>query len=344
MYVKDFDYNLPSDRIAQEPACKRDQSKLLVVNRENESLSQKIFKDIVSFFNKGDVLVLNNTKVLPVRLFARRKTGAKIELLLLNEESQGVWTALIKPSRRIKLSEELLFPDTEFKVKMLDRKREGKWRVEFSPLEARELMYKKGVMPTPPYIKKELKRQESYQTIFAENDGSIACPTSGLHFTEEVLSGLKQKGVKVVYITLHVGLGTFKPIETDLVENHFMDEEYCEISSAIAEIINNAKAQGKFVWGCGTSSVRTLESFAVCDKEKKINKVKPGFKKTDLFIYPGYDIKIVDKLITNFHLPRSTNLFLVASFLGREFLLKSYRYAIENNFRFYSFGDAMVIL
>ncbi len=344
MDIKDFDYNLPQDRIAQEPHFKRDESKLLVVNRDTKDLSQKMFKDILSFFNQGDVLVLNNTRVLPVRLFCRKKTGAKIELLLLEEVSEGVWKSLVKPSKRIKETDVLLFEETEYTAQVLKKVGKGIWELEFSLRDVKGLMYKKGVMPTPPYIKKRLTQSESYQTVFAQKEGSVACPTAGLHFTEELINELRDKGVEIVYVTLHVGLGTFRPIETEVVQDHFMDKEYCQIIPEVAETINKAKSRGSNVWGCGTSSVRTLETYAYFDEKKKVNQVKAGFKKTDLFIYPGYDIKIIDRLITNFHLPRSTNLLLAASFLGKDLLVKSYQYAIENDFRFYSFGDAMLIL
>jgi S-adenosylmethionine:tRNA ribosyltransferase-isomerase len=344
MYIKEFDYYLPQDRIAQEPEAKRDESKLLVVNRQEKSCSERIFKEIKVYFNPGDVLVLNNTKVLPVRLFAERITGAKIELLLLEETGLAKWKSLVKPSKRIKESESLIFPETGFQARVLRELGKGVWELEFEPKNVKTLMDKKGIMPTPPYIKKRLTQEQQYQTVYAEKEGSIACPTAGLHFTQSLIKELKDQRVKVVYVTLHVGLGTFKAIEAEFVKEHIMDREYCQISPQTAEDINRAKLKGCKVWACGTSSVRTLETYAYFDKEKGVNQVKSGFKKTDLFIYPGYKIKIVDRLITNFHLPRSTNLLLAASFLGKDFLLRSYRYAIENNFRFYSFGDAMAVL
>ncbi|MCD6539614.1 MAG: tRNA preQ1(34) S-adenosylmethionine ribosyltransferase-isomerase QueA [Candidatus Omnitrophica bacterium] len=342
MEIKDFDYYLPSQLIAQEPLSQRDSSRLLILHRDSGNITETVFKDIVRFFNKGDVLVLNNTKVFPARLFVQRKTGAKIEILLLREISRGKWQALIRPARRIRLYEELFFKNNSFKVKVLERSPEGKWLVEFFPLEIKDLISKQGLIPIPPYIKKELKEPQRYQTVFAKKEGAVASPTAGLHFTPQLLSELSSLGIKIVYICLHIGLGTFRPVKVEEVEAHKMDEEYIEVSPEAVQIINLAKREKKRIFACGTSTVRALESIAFLKEE--LAQIKPFSGFTDLFIYPGFKFKIIDSLITNFHLPKSTNLLLVSAFAGKEFLFQAYDYAIKNKFRFYSFGDAMLIL
>jgi len=340
--IKDFDYCLPSQLIAQQPLSQRDSSRLLIVHRDSGSITETVFRDIVRFFNKGDVLVLNNTKVFPARLFVQRKTGAKIEILLLREISRGKWQALIRPARRIRLYEELFFKNNSFKVKVLERSSEGKWLVEFFPSEIKDLISKQGLIPIPPYIKKELKEPQRYQTVFAKKEGAVASPTAGLHFTPQLLSELSSLGIKIVYICLHIGLGTFRPVKAEEVEAHKMDEEYIEVSPEAVQIINSAKKEKKRIFACGTSTVRALESIAFLKEE--LAQIKPFSGFTDLFIYPGFKFKIIDSLITNFHLPKSTNLLLVSAFTGKEFLFQAYDYAIKNKFRFYSFGDAMLIL
>ena len=342
MKIKDFDYCLPSQLIAQQPLSQRDSSRLLIVHRDSGSITETVFRDIVRFFNKGDVLVLNNTKVFPARLFVQRKTGAKIEILLLREISRGKWQALIRPARRIRLYEELFFKNNSFKVKVLERSSEGKWLVEFFPSEIKDLISKQGLIPIPPYIKKELKEPQRYQTVFAKKEGAVASPTAGLHFTPQLLSELSSLGIKIVYICLHIGLGTFRPVKAEEVEAHKMDEEYIEVSPEAVQIINSAKKEKKRIFACGTSTVRALESIAFLKEE--LAQIKPFSGFTDLFIYPGFKFKIIDSLITNFHLPKSTNLLLVSAFTGKEFLFQAYDYAIKNKFRFYSFGDAMLIL
>ncbi|HEC69533.1 MAG TPA: tRNA preQ1(34) S-adenosylmethionine ribosyltransferase-isomerase QueA [Candidatus Omnitrophica bacterium] len=342
MKIKDFDYYLPAQLIAQEPLPQRDSSRLLILNRDTGKITEVVFKDIVKFFNREDVLVLNNTKVFPARLFVQRKTGAKIEILLLREVSKGKWQALIRPARRIRLYEELFFKNNSFKVKVLERDPQGKWLVEFSPSEIKDLISKQGLIPTPPYIKKELKEPQRYQTIFAKQEGSVASPTAGLHFTPQLLSEFSSLGIKIVYICLHIGLGTFRPVKAEEVETHKMDEEYIEVSPEAAGVINSAKREKKRIFACGTSTVRALESIAFLKEE--LIQIKPFSGFTDLFIYPGFKFKIIDSLITNFHLPKSTNLLLVSAFAGKEFLFQAYDYAIKNKFRFYSFGDAMLIL
>jgi S-adenosylmethionine:tRNA ribosyltransferase-isomerase len=341
MKTKEFDYSLPFNLIAQEPLAHRDTSRLLALNRQDNSLKEALFKDIINFLNKGDVLVLNKSKVIPARLWASKKTGAKIEILLLEEKDKGLWEVLFRPSKRIKFKEELLFADTEYKAEALERKPSGKWLVRFSPSDITKLIYQKGVIPTPPYIKTELKDPASYQTVFAKDSGSIAAPTAGLHFTKDLLARVKSSGVDIVYITLHVGLGTFRPINTEDIENHCMDSEYYQIEDGAASVINKVKKEKRRVFACGTSVVRALESAA---QGCEAHQLKSGRGKTGLFIYPGYAFKMVDALITNFHVPKSTNLLLVSSFAGKDFISRAYQHAINENFRFYSFGDAMLVL
>jgi len=342
MKVKEFEYKLPPELIAQEPLEERDSSRLLILKRREKTIQEVVFKDIVNFFNKGDVLVLNNTKVFPARLFAKRRTAAKIEILLLRELFQGRWQVLIKPAKRIKPPEELFFKDDNFKVRVLEKDVQGRWIVEFSPPDVKKLISKEGLIPTPPYIKKELTQPQRYQTVFAKEEGSVAAPTAGFHFTPQLLSRISSLGVRIVYLSLHIGLATFRPIKVEEVENHKMGEEYVEIPSQTAQIINLAKREKKRVFACGTSTTRALESQAFFQEGLAQVKVFAGF--TNLYIYPGFKFKLIDCLITNFHLPKSTNLLLVSAFSGRDFLFKAYQYAVENRFRFYSFGDAMLIL
>jgi len=343
MKTAEFDYNLPQELIAQEPLKKRDRSRLLILNRKDASIKEGLFKDIIDCFSEGDVLVLNKTKVIPARLWANKKTGAKIEVLLLQEQDKGIWQVLIKPSKRIRISDQVLFFQTEYKAEVLERSPAGKWLIRFYPEDIRKLIYTKGIMPTPPYIKKKLKDHQDYQTVFAECEGSVACPTAGLHFTKQLLLEIKSRGVKIVYITLHVGLATFRPIKAEDIEDHKMDSEYFEISKEDEILINRAKAEKKRIFACGTSAVRALESQAYSGEDSGFKvKAKSGW--TNLFIYPGFKFKIADCLITNFHLPRSTNFLLASAFAEKDLLLKTYKYAVQNKFRFYSFGDAMLIL
>ncbi len=343
MKVSEFDYDLPPELIAQEPLPKREKSRLLVLNRKEKSICEIVFSNIAGLFNPGDVLVLNNTKVLPARLYSRRKTGAKIELLLLEKRQPGLWESLVKPSKKIKIGEMLYFDDSDFTVQIAEKYTNGKWLLKFSPADAVKLMYKQGVMPTPPYIKKKLDKSSKYQTIYAEKEGAIAAPTAGLHFTESLISGLRNKGVDVVFIALHVGLGTFKPVKSEIIEEHNMENERFEVGEDTAKVINAAKRTKRRIFACGTSVVRALETQAYINDNKQVC-VQPGCGRTGLFIMPGYNFKIIDCLITNFHLPESTNLILVSAFAGHDFICRAYSQAIEKRFRFYSFGDAMLIL
>lgn len=343
MKLSELKYSLPSCLIAQEPLDQRDSSRLLILNRKKHTLAPMAFKDIGKFFSKGDVLVLNKTKVIPARLYARRKTGAKIEVLLLEKKENGTWLVLLKPSKRLKLLEEILFVHRDFKARIEERTIEGKWLLRFFPSDIRSLISKSGIIPTPPYIKKKLTHPERYQTVFAQKEGSVAAPTAGLHFTKELINNLKSQGVHVAYIILHVGIGTFRPIKVATIEKHRMESEYFQIPSNVAQLIYQAKGKKKQVVGCGTSVVRALESQAFINEEGK-TEVRSGRGMTDLFIVPEFKFRVIDSLITNFHLPHSTNLVLVSAFAGKSFILRAYRYAIKNKFRFYSFGDAMLIL
>ena len=340
MRTAEFDYNLPQSRIAQEPLEERDSSKLLVLDRKSGSLQEKRFTDIVDFFEEGDVLVLNQSKVIPARLYGHKQTGARIEVLLLGKKEDGVWEVLLKPSKRLKIGDTVVFQDTDFSAQVLERTPKATWRLQFSPSDIRPLILSKGSMPTPPYIKKELDDPVRYQTVYARQEGSVAAPTAGLHFTEELLGRLKRKGVMTVSVILHVGLGTFRSISAESVEDHRMDEEYYEISPEVAAAVNEAKGRGRKIFACGTSAVRALESQVLRSR----GGLAAGSQRTDLFIYPGFAFQVVDRLITNFHVPRSTNLLLVSAFAGREAIHTAYYFAIERDYRFYSFGDAMLIV
>lgn len=343
MKTLEFFYSLPKELIAQFPLEKRDESRLLILDRKEKTFKEIIFKEIINYLKPTDVLVLNETKVIPARLKAKRKTGGTLEILLLKEKSLGIWQTLIKPSKKIKLSETIFFDNNNFTAKILEKDTQGIFYLEFIPKDIRPLLTLYGQMPIPPYIKTELKKPERYQTVYAKKDGAIASPTAGLHFTEELLKNIEEKGIKVIYICLHCGLSTFRPLKKENIEEHLLDPEYLEISENTAKIINQAKQNGERIIAVGTTTVRALESGAFLEK-RSVFKIKSFKGETSLFIYPGYKFKIVDALITNFHLPCSTNLVLVCAFAGKDFVFDAYRYAIEKNFRFYSFGDAMFII
>lgn len=341
MKVAEFDYELPEELIAQEPIYPRDHSRLMLINKKHNSIEHKKFYNLLECLKPGDVLVLNDTKVLPARLFGRKKdTGALIEIVLLKRLTNTDWEVLVKPGRRVKEGTIITFPgenmyatsiaNTEAGGRILRFKFEGVFE---------EILNRLGKMPLPPYIKKELKDQDRYQTVYAKEEGSAAAPTAGLHFTEELLWRIKQKGVQICYITLHVGLGTFRPVKSEQLEDHNMHEEYYELSSETATILTNAHKEGRRIIAVGTTSVRTLES--VAEKHDKIIACK-GF--TDIFIYPGFKFKVIDGLLTNFHLPKSTLIMLVSAFLGKEETLHAYRIAVQEKYRFFSFGDAMLII
>ncbi len=346
MNISEFDYNLPENLIAQMPASKRENSKMLVLNRVNKSIEHKHFYDIVDYIDKNSILVLNNTKVLPARLYGTKETGAKIEVFLLEPKQGNTWSALIKPSKRIKPDTVITISD-EFSVSPIKRlEDDGEWLVELIYQgDFYEVLHRVGNIPLPPYIERKLSSQEleqfdneRYQTVYAKDEGSVAAPTAGLHFTKEILQKLKDKGVEIAYVTLNVGLGTFRPVKCENVLDHKMHSETFEITQDAADIINKAKQQGKKLIAVGTTTVRTLET-----AYQKFGCIKACKDNSELFIYPPYEFKVVDNLITNFHLPKSTLLMLVSALAGKDFIFEAYQQAIKNNYRFFSYGDCMYI-
>jgi S-adenosylmethionine:tRNA ribosyltransferase-isomerase len=340
--VSQFDFDLPERLIAQTPLAERSESRLLVLRREDGSIRHRRFQDIVEFLQPGDVLVLNDSKVIPARLIgSKADTGAKIELLLLKQLQGDRWETLVKPAKRIKAGTKVVFGQGEL-VAVAEEEGEAPggriFRLEYDGV-LMELLNRLGQMPLPPYIKKQLDDPDRYQTVYARHPGSAAAPTAGLHFTPELLNRIEQRGVNIAAITLHVGLGTFRPVTADRVEDHRMHAEYYDVSREAAEAVNKAKANGRRVVAVGTTSCRTLESIA--DDEGTVY-ARSGW--TDIFIYPGYTFRAVDALITNFHLPKSTLVMLVSAFAGRELTMKSYREAVREEYRFFSFGDAMLII
>ena len=339
MKTSDFDYYLPEELIAQTPIEPRDASRLLVYDRENDKVEHKHFYDIVNYLKKGDLLVRNNTKVLPARMFGYTKNGGKVEILLLKRFNLNEWEVLVKPGKKAKPGT-VLTVSTELSAEVLSVIEEaGSRRVRFTfDGVFEDVLSRVGEMPLPPYITEKLKDQSRYQTVYAKQDGSAAAPTAGLHFTQRLLDELKEKGVEIVDILLHVGLGTFRPVKADDISEHHMHSEYYEVTKEAAERINLAKKEGRRIIAVGTTSVRTLESVA---DENGFVKAEKG--NTEIFIYPPYKFKCVDALITNFHLPKSTLVMLVASLTGREKILELYNLAVKEKYRFFSFGDAMFI-
>ncbi|MBX0312650.1 MAG: tRNA preQ1(34) S-adenosylmethionine ribosyltransferase-isomerase QueA [Sulfurihydrogenibium sp.] len=336
MKLSDFDYHLPKELIAKYPAQPRDSCRLMVLNRKDKTIEHKIFRDVIDYLKPGDTLVLNNTKVIPARLIGKKeKTGANIEVFLLRPIEDNIWEALIKNVRRLKKNQKIIISD-DFYVEFLDRDDE-KAIVKIYSKDIKSDLEKYGHVPLPPYIEREdeEKDKDYYQTVFAEKEGSVASPTAGLHFTKELLEKIKEKGVNIAYITLHVGLGTFKPVKTEDITKHKMHEEYFTIPKETLEMIKKTKENKKSVVAVGTTVVRALETYGKFGKTE-------GF--TDIFIYPPYEFKIVDKLITNFHLPKSTLLMLVSAFADRDFILRAYNEAIKEKYRFFSYGDAMLIV
>ena len=340
MKTDDFDFELPEELIAQEPILKRDSSRLMVVDKKTGSISHHVFTDIVDLLNKGDVLVLNDTKVIPARLFGiKENTNAHIEVLLLNNIENNIWSCLVKPAKRVKEGTIISFGDGLLKAKCLEVDDEGIRKIEFKYDGIfMEILDKLGTMPLPPYIKTKLKDKDRYQTVYAKNIGSAAAPTAGLHFTKELLEKIKNKGIIICYVTLHVGLGTFRPVKVEDVSKHKMHSEYYEMNEETANILNKAKEDGRRIISVGTTSVRVLET--VMNKYNYFCKCS-GW--TDIFIYPGYKFKAIDNLITNFHLPKSTLIMLVSALASREIILNAYKEAVKEKYRFFSFGDSMFI-
>ena len=340
--LSDYDYELPKELIAQEPSKTRDSSRLLVVNRETNDICLKNFKEIINYLDKGDVLVINETKVIPARFYAKRKdTGAEIEIFLLKEISENTWEVMVKPGRKAKLGMELELPNNATCV--LQSVTETGTRIAAFKCDGDLLDYihENGNMPLPPYIEREVNSNDKdrYQTVFASKPGAVAAPTAGLHFTNELLENIENKGVKIAKIVLHVGIGTFKPIKVNNIKDHKMHEEYYEVSKETADTINKAKSKNSKIIALGTTSVRAIES--VADKNGVI---QAHNGETDIFIYPGYKFKVVDKLITNFHLPKSSLMLLVSAFSSVDMIKKAYKKAIDEKYRFFSYGDAMIII
>ncbi len=340
MQLSDFNYDLPQELIAQDPLEKRSDSRLMVVGREDGTIEHKHFYDIIDYVNPGDCLVINDTKVIPARLMGvKEDTGASIEVLLLKRREEKVWETLVKPGKKARVGARISFGDGLLVGEVIDIVEEGNRLIRFEYEGIwEELLDKLGQMPLPPYITHKLQDRNRYQTVYAKNDGSAAAPTAGLHFTKELLEQLKEKGVEIAHVTLHVGLGTFRPVKVDNILEHHMHSEFYVVEQEEADKINAAKANGKRIISVGTTSTRTLESVA---DENGI--VRAGSGWTDIFIYPGYQFKVVDCLITNFHLPESTLLMLVSAFSSRENMLNAYEVAVSERYRFFSFGDAMFI-
>lgn len=335
----DFYYDLPEDLIAQTPADPRDSSRLLVYDRGSDTVRHEVFKNVTDYLNAGDVLVINNTRVLPARLCAHTENGGAVEVLLLKRYNADTWEVLVKPGKKCRKGKKLVISD-ELSLTVEDVTPSGERIVKFAYNGVfEEILDKLGSMPLPPYIKAKLKDKNRYQTVYAKTDGSAAAPTAGLHFTPELLQNLKAKGVLIAEVLLHVGLGTFRPVKEDIITDHEMHSEYYEVGAEAAELINSAKREGRKIVAVGTTSVRTLESAA---DENGFLKPKKG--ETKIFIYPPYRFKCIDALITNFHLPESTLIMLVSALAGREKVLELYKTAVAEKYRFFSFGDAMMIL
>lgn len=341
MQLKDFYYDLPQELIAQNPLLDRASSRLMRVDKVTGKITHGIFKNICDYLKPGDCLVINDTKVIPARLFgAKEDTNAKIEVLLLKRKSDNTWETLVKPGKKCKIGTRIIFGDGLLVGIVEDVLEEGNRLIRFEYEGIfEEILDKLGQMPLPPYITVQLEDKNRYQTVYAKYEGSAAAPTAGLHFTKELLQKIEDMGVKIAHVTLHVGLGTFRPVKVDNILEHHMHSEFYMVDEENAKIINDAKASGNRVISVGTTSCRTLESCA--DKKGHI---VSGSGWTDIFIYPGYDFKIIDGLITNFHLPESTLLMLVSAFAGREHIMEAYKVAVEEKYRFFSFGDAMILI
>ena len=344
--VSDYDYFLPEEQIAQDPLADRSSSKLLVLDKNTGETSHHVFKGIIDYLNPGDCLCINNTKVIPARLIGRKKTGGVVEVLLLKrlEDEKSKWEVLTRPGKKARVGDEIIFggegpEDFDLLCRVTEVKEDGNRIVEFEYDGIfEEILDKLGQMPLPPYITHRLEDKNRYQTVYAKIEGSAAAPTAGLHFTNELLEQIKEKGVKVVSVTLHVGLGTFRPVQVENILDHKMHSEYYEVSEETAKILNETKANGGRIISVGTTSTRTLES--VTDENGIVH---AGSGETQIFIYPGYKFKAIDGLITNFHLPKSTLIMLVSALAGRKNVLNAYKEAVEKKYRFFSFGDAMFI-
>ena len=340
MKVSDFNYNLPKELIAQVPIKDRDQSRLMVLDRKNKTIEHKIFKDIIDYLEPGDCLVRNNTKVIPARLYGvKEETGANVEFLLLKRVDGDIWEVMVKPGRKLMPGVRVEFGNGLLKAEILEKFEDGNRKVKFEYNGIfNEILNEIGLMPLPPYIHEKLKEKDRYQTVYAKYEGSAAAPTAGLHFTDELFKKLKEKGVEVANVTLHVGIGTFRPVKVENIEEHDMHSEHFYIKAEDAEKINKAKREGHRVIAVGTTSCRVLESIA--DENGYVKEVEGD---TNIFIYPGYKFKCLDALITNFHLPESTLIMLVSALAGKDFIMQAYEEAVKEQYKFFSFGDAMFI-
>lgn len=339
MKVSEFNYELPEELIAQVPLEKRDESRLMVLNRKNKTIKHKTFKDIIDFLEPGDCLVRNNTKVIPARIYGKKETGANVEFLLLNNIEGDIWETIVRPGNKLHIGTKVIFGEGLLQAEILDIMPGGTRKVKFHYKGIfNEILDKIGLMPLPPYIHEELKEKDRYQTVYAKYNGSAAAPTAGLHFTPELLKQIEEKGINIANVTLHVGIGTFRPVKEDEVQKHEMHSEHYYIKEEDAEKINTAKKTGHRVIAVGTTSCRVLET--VADQN---GNVKQQEGDTQIFIYPGYKFKCIDALITNFHLPQSTLLMLVSALAGKDYILKAYTEAVNQKYRFFSFGDAMFI-
>ena len=340
MKVTDFDYELPEELIAQTPIKKRDESRLMILNRKNQTIEHKIFRDIIDYLKPGDVLVRNNTKVIPARLYGKKETGANVDFLLLNNIEKDIWETIVRPGNKLHVGTKVIFGDGILVAEILDIMPGGTRKVEFKYKGIfNEILDEIGLMPLPPYIHENLKEKDRYQTVYAKYEGSAAAPTAGLHFTEDLLEKIKQKGIEIANVTLHVGIGTFRPVKEETVEAHKMHSEHFYIKQEDVEKINKAKQEKRRVIAVGTTSCRVLETIA----DEKTGMVKQIEDDTQIFIYPGYKFKCIDGLITNFHLPQSTLLMLVSALASKDFIMKAYKEAVKEKYRFFSFGDAMFI-
>ncbi|UNP86904.1 tRNA preQ1(34) S-adenosylmethionine ribosyltransferase-isomerase QueA [Staphylococcus equorum] len=341
MDIEAFDYHLPEALIAQTPLKNRDESRLLVLGRQTGDIEHKHFKDVIDYLDKGDTLVLNDTRVMPARLFGlKEETGAKVEMLMLTQISGNDWEVLLKPAKRIKGGNKLSFGDGKIVAECIEELNQGGriMRLHYEGI-LQERLDELGEMPLPPYIKERLDDQDRYQTVYAKASGSAAAPTAGLHFTDELLNRIKAKGINIAFITLHVGLGTFRPVSVDNIDDHEMHSEYYQMDQETAKLLNETKSKGHRVISVGTTSTRTLETIM---QTNEAFKAQSGW--TDIFIFPGYTFKAIDGLITNFHLPKSTLVMLVSAFSSRDYILNAYQQAVKSEYRFFSFGDAMLII
>ncbi|MCM8530907.1 MAG: tRNA preQ1(34) S-adenosylmethionine ribosyltransferase-isomerase QueA [Lentisphaeraceae bacterium] len=341
MHISDFDYHLPEELVARHPAAKRDESKMLMVDRESGDLNPQIFSHFSEVIQPGDALVLNDTKVIPARIFGKRiPSGGKVEALLIEERAPGLWQAMLKPGKRMKPGGQVQVDGVENTFEVVSRLDDGTFEIQFDTEHVLPMLDKCGRLPLPPYMNREMELDDTdrYQTVFAKEEGAVAAPTAGLHFTEDLLRDLSDKGVSVAYLTLHVGPGTFLPVSVDDFSQHKMHSEAYSLSQETVDVLKKTKETGGRIFVVGTTCVRVLES---CWDEKEF--LIPGEGRTEIFLYPPYEPKVADALLTNFHLPKSTLLMLVSCFVGRENMFKAYEHAIQNNFRFYSYGDCMLL-